>query len=217
MMNTNGNGGARKKPELFAQIVEAGITDLMFSVDACDPETYHRQRVGGSWEILLNSVRSAVRARAEGKGAPDCRIRASVVRTHLNAEAVDSGRMEEFWKGKMGVDWMSISECYFPAGTQHHWKAARVAPDERGRVPVLRPLPPHGRDLGRPPHHALLPGLHARDRRRPRGGACPAARCAACSEAWAERELRPPARRAPRSAPGTDPAAAASPSAAPAR
>jgi hypothetical protein len=80
--------------------------------------------VGGNWEILLNSVRSAVRARAEGKGAPDCRIRASVVRTHLNAEHVDSGRMEEFWKGKMGVDWMSISECYFPAGTTHHWKAA---------------------------------------------------------------------------------------------
>jgi hypothetical protein len=32
--------------------------------------------------------------------------------------------MEEFWKGKMGVDWMSVSECYFPAGTEHHWKAA---------------------------------------------------------------------------------------------
>jgi hypothetical protein len=47
-----------------------------------------------------------------------------VVRTHLNAEAVDSGRMQEFWKGKLGVDWMSVSECYFPAGTQHHWKAA---------------------------------------------------------------------------------------------
>jgi CDGSH-type Zn-finger protein len=124
MMNTNGNGGARKNPELFAHMVEAGITDLMFSVDACDPDTYHKQRVGGNWEILLHSVGSAVRARAEGKGAPDCRIRASVVRTHLNAEAVDSGRMEDFWKGKMGVDWMSVSECYFPAGTEHHWKAA---------------------------------------------------------------------------------------------
>jgi len=124
MMNTNGNGLARKQPDLFAKIVDAGITDLMFSVDACDPETYQRQRVGGSWEVLLNSVRGAVRARAEGKGTADCRIRASVVRTHLNAEAVDSGRMEEFWKGKMGVDWISISECYFPAGTQHHWKAA---------------------------------------------------------------------------------------------
>ncbi len=124
MMNTNGNGLARKQPDLFAKIVEAGITDLMFSVDASDPETYHRQRVGGSWEILLNSVRSAIRARDEGKGAPDLKIRASIVRTHLNAEAVDGGRMEEFWKGKMGVDWMSVSECYFPAGIQHHWKAA---------------------------------------------------------------------------------------------
>jgi len=28
MMNTNGNGGARKNPELFAQLVDAGITDL---------------------------------------------------------------------------------------------------------------------------------------------------------------------------------------------
>ena len=124
MMNTNGNGLARKHPNLFGDIVEAGITDLMFSVDACDPVTYARQRVGGEWAVLLRSVESAVRARAAGKGAPDCRIRASVVRTHLNAEAIDSGRMEEFWKGKMGVDWMSISECYFPAGLQHHWRAA---------------------------------------------------------------------------------------------
>lgn len=124
MMNTNGNGLARKQPDLFYKVVEAGITDLMFSVDACDPETYVRQRVGGNWEVLLNSVRQAVRARDDGKGVPDLRIRASVVRTHLNAEAVDSGRMEEFWRAKLGVDWMSISECYFPAGTEHHWKAA---------------------------------------------------------------------------------------------
>ena len=47
-----------------------------------------------------------------------------MVRTHLNAKDVDSGRMEAFWKEKMGVDWMSVSECYFPAGSQHHWKAA---------------------------------------------------------------------------------------------
>ncbi len=124
MMNTNGNGGARKKPELFAQIIEAGITDLMFSVDACEPHSYLKQRVGGDWEVLQHSVRSAVAARAAGKGAPDCRIRASVVRTNVNASDVDQGRMEDFWKGRMGVDWMSVSECYFPAGTSHKWKAA---------------------------------------------------------------------------------------------
>ena len=124
MLNTNGNGAARKKPSLFADLVGAGITDLMFSVDACDPDTYRKQRVGGDWDVLLNSVRTAVRARAEGQGNPDCRIRASVVRTNLNAADVDSGRMEEFWRGRMGVDWMSVSECYFPAGQEHHWKAA---------------------------------------------------------------------------------------------
>jgi hypothetical protein len=124
MINTTGNGLARKQPELFGKVVEAGVTDLMFSVDGCDPETYRRQRVGGEWEVLLNSVRTAVRTRAEGKAASDCRIRASVVRTHLNAADVDSGRMEEFWKGERGVDWMSVSECYFPAGQQHSWQAA---------------------------------------------------------------------------------------------
>ena len=83
MMNTNGNGGARKNKKLFRQIVEAGITDLMFSVDACDEVTYHRQRVGGQWDILLNSVRESVNARNEGKGAKDLKIRASVVRTGI--------------------------------------------------------------------------------------------------------------------------------------
>jgi MoaA/NifB/PqqE/SkfB family radical SAM enzyme len=125
MINTNGNGGARKNPDLFAQIIEAGVTDLMFSVDACDPESYRRQRVGGEWDILLHSVRSSVAARAKGLGAPDCRIRASVVRTRLNARDVDSGRMEAFWKDALGVDWMSVSECYFPAGSEHHWQAAQ--------------------------------------------------------------------------------------------
>ena len=125
MMNTNGNGGARKNPQLFAQMVDAGITDLMFSVDACDPETYHRQRVGGNWEILLNSVRSAVIARSEGKGAPDCRIRASVVRTHLNAEHVDSGRA---WRSSGRARWGST-------GCRSRSATSPPAPRTTGRRP----------------------------------------------------------------------------------
>jgi hypothetical protein len=66
-----------------------------------------------------------VEARAAGKGVPDCRIRASVVRTKLNAQDVDSGRMEAFWRDELGVDWMSVSECYFPAGSEHQWQAAK--------------------------------------------------------------------------------------------
>ena len=63
-------------------------------------------------------------ARNEGKGAQDLKIRASVVRTGINAHDLDSGRMEEFWRKEMGVDWMSISECYLPAGARHSWQAA---------------------------------------------------------------------------------------------
>jgi hypothetical protein len=133
MMNTNGNGGARKNPEIFSEIVKAGITNLMFSVDACSRNVYTQQRVNGDWNTLLNSVRSAVLARYMGLGNPDCRVRVSAVRTKLNASQIDSGEFEEFWIDKIGVDWASISECYFPGGVKHDWQAcmwAQMFPSE---------------------------------------------------------------------------------------
>ena len=132
MMNTNGNGGARKDPELFVKLVKAGLTSLSFSVDACDPEGYVKQRVGGDWQTLLNSVRSAVLAKDMGFGSPDLRIRASAVRTKLNKDKIDSGELVQFWRDQ-GMDWVSISECYFPSGTGHTWLASQweqVTPDE---------------------------------------------------------------------------------------
>lgn len=128
MMNTNGNGGARKDPELFAKLVKNGITNLMFSADACTEEVYTHQRIQGKWDLLLNSVRSAVLARDMGFGSPDCRIRVSAVRTKHNAAQINSGQFEEFWVDKIGVDWASVSECYFPAGVQHDWRAAEWEP-----------------------------------------------------------------------------------------
>jgi len=123
MINTNGNGGARSDPTIFAELVAAGVVNLMFSVDACDPESYAKQRVNGNWDLLLNSVRSAIDAKSNAKNS-DCRIRASVVRTKLNKDDIDSGRMESFWVDYMGVDWLSISDCYFPGGTRHPWAAS---------------------------------------------------------------------------------------------
>lgn len=123
MMNTNGNGGARKDPELFYKLVKAGITSLNFSVDADNQPMYTKQRVGGDWRVLTNSVRSAVIARDLGLGHPDLRIRASAVRTALNRHTIDAGYFEDFWVKDMGVDWVSVSECYFPGGTSHEWQA----------------------------------------------------------------------------------------------
>jgi hypothetical protein len=121
MMNTNGNGGARKNPNIFADLVQAGVTNLMFSVDAMDKETYEKQRVNGKWETLLYSVDSAVRAKP--RGVEDLRIRASAVRTRENHKAIDSGDFEKFWLDR-GIDWVSVSECYYPDGVEHDWQAA---------------------------------------------------------------------------------------------
>jgi MoaA/NifB/PqqE/SkfB family radical SAM enzyme len=128
MMNTNGNGGARRDPELFVKLVKAGITSLNFSVDAADASTYHKQRVGGDWTLLLNSVRSAVLAKDMGFGSKDLKVRASAVRTSLNMDAIDSGDLHKFWREQIGVDWVSVSECYFPAGSGHDWVAVTWEP-----------------------------------------------------------------------------------------
>src|SRR4029079_11144817 len=71
-----------------------------------------------------------------------------------------------------------------------------LAPDGRGRVPVLRSDPAHGGDLGRPAHHALLSGVHARDRRRPRGASPELPAHEVTAGDLGQRELRPAAGRA---------------------
>lgn len=126
MINTNGNGGARKNPDIFAELVAEGVTSLMFSVDACSRNVYEQQRVNGDWDLLLQSVKSAV-AERNANDYGDCRIRASIVRTSLNKDDVDSGRMKDFWLEK-GVDWISVSECYSPAGVNHPWLASKWCP-----------------------------------------------------------------------------------------
>ena len=77
----------------------------------------------------------------------------------------------------------------------------------RLRVPVPRPFSTHGRDLGRKTHHALLPGVHSRDRRR-RGDPGPgrsrkpggARTSKGCGPPTASRRGIAPDRRASRSA-----------------
>ena len=126
MINSNGNGGARKDPDIFAKLVEAGVVNLMFSVDACDPGTYAEQRKGGDWDLLNRSVKSAVEAKMNAKSR-DCRIRASIVRTVLNSDDIDSNRLQDYWLA-IGADWVSVSECYYPGGKRHKWAVSNWRP-----------------------------------------------------------------------------------------
>ena len=57
--------GRLLSPELSRQLIEAGLTRLMISVDAGGPETYARVRPGGDWNILLRNIRGFLEARRE--------------------------------------------------------------------------------------------------------------------------------------------------------
>ena len=124
MMNTNGNGLARKQPDLFAQDRGRGHHRPHVLGGRLRPRHLRAaaggRRLGGA--AAFGS--SAVEARAQGQSAPDCRIRASVVRTRLNAADVDSGRMEAFWRGELGS-----TGCRSPSAI------SRPGPSTTGRRP----------------------------------------------------------------------------------
>ena len=52
-------------PSLSRQLIEAGLTRLMISVDAGRPETYAKVRPGGDWDILIRNLRGFLDARDE--------------------------------------------------------------------------------------------------------------------------------------------------------
>ncbi len=166
MMNTNGNGGARTNPELFAQLVEAGITDLMFSVDAGEPDSYHRQRVGrrlGGAAPLRAKRRRGPRRRQRRSRLPHSRLGRENVHERLGRRQRRHGRVLEERDGRR----LDVGErVLFPRGNRAQVEGGRMAAARRFGIPVSRPLPANGRHLGRQAHHALLPGIHARDRRR---------------------------------------------------
>jgi len=97
-MNTNATGRAQE-PGAGSRSSWTRITDLMFSVDAAIRE-YLKQRVGGV-EILLK-LRAHGRTAARREGRADCRIPRVRCRTHINAEAWDSGA----WKSSGAARWV---------------------------------------------------------------------------------------------------------------
>ena len=79
-MTTN---GVFLEPERMKPIVDAGITRILFSVDAATPETYDRVRPNGDFAKVLANMK-ALQAYKREKGTPLPAVRASFVPTALN-------------------------------------------------------------------------------------------------------------------------------------
>lgn len=60
-------------------LLEAGLTEIMFSVDGCDKRSYEPFRVGASWDTVLKNIKYFIKAKNKGgyKTKPIVRITAT--------------------------------------------------------------------------------------------------------------------------------------------
>ena len=79
-MTTNGTLLTEEK---IRAVIEAGVTHILFSVDAATEETYNRVRPGGNYEKVLRAIDTARRFR-DSQGSVLPILRASFVQNRLN-------------------------------------------------------------------------------------------------------------------------------------
>lgn len=102
LLNTNGNYPL----ELNERLVDAGLTEIAFSLDAIDPKTYPKVRVGGDFYLAMSNVFVMFRYRDR------IRVRVSFVRQKANFQETEA--FVRFWES-MGVDKITVNDCYNPA------------------------------------------------------------------------------------------------------
>lgn len=102
LLNSNGNYPS----DLNERLVEAGLSEISFSLDALTPETYAKIRIGGDFYVALSNVMRMLSYKD--------RIRVRVSYVHQQSNAHETEEFTRFWT-KMGVDKILISDVYNPA------------------------------------------------------------------------------------------------------
>lgn len=84
--------GSRFTEESSRRLLTAGVDMIEFSVDASDPETYHRVRAGLQWETLVANVKRMVALRNELGSST------KIIASGINQEGVDIDAVAAFWE-----------------------------------------------------------------------------------------------------------------------
>jgi radical SAM protein with 4Fe4S-binding SPASM domain len=84
--------GSRFSEESTRRLLEAQVDMIEFSVDAADPDTYHRVRAGLQWETLLRNVERMVNMRNQLGSAT------KIIASGVNQEGVDIEAVAAFWE-----------------------------------------------------------------------------------------------------------------------
>lgn len=84
--------GSKFTDESTRRLLEAQIDMIEFSVDACDPDTYHRVRAGLQWDTLVANIERMVRLRNEMGSST------KIIASGVNQEGVDIDAVAAFWE-----------------------------------------------------------------------------------------------------------------------
>jgi radical SAM protein with 4Fe4S-binding SPASM domain len=101
LLNSNGN----YPPELNGRLVEAGLSEISFSLDALSPEIYKKIRIGGDFFLAMSNVMAMLKYKD--------RIRVNVSFVHQKTNAHEADDFAKFWT-MMGVGKILISDVYNP-------------------------------------------------------------------------------------------------------
>lgn len=86
IMTTN---GVLFTEERVRQVIDAGVTHLLFSIDAATQTTYDKVRLGGSWSKVLRAIEIA-RTYRDSRGSVLPLLRASFVQNRLNQHETEA-------------------------------------------------------------------------------------------------------------------------------
>ena len=96
-------------PEKSREMIEAGLTQIKFSVDSINKETYEKIRVGGNFEQTMENINEFLDIKkAMGRKLPVTRV--SFVKTKQNIDEVDA--FVNYWTDK--VDYVTTQELFNP-------------------------------------------------------------------------------------------------------
>lgn len=104
-LHTNANMLSSTKS---AQLIDAGLTKINFSIDAVNEDTYKVLRVGGDYRQVVRNVKEFLRIKEE-KGAHYLRTRVSFVEQPQNYPEKKS--FFDFWKQEKGLNLITFQEC----------------------------------------------------------------------------------------------------------
>jgi radical SAM protein with 4Fe4S-binding SPASM domain len=110
LVHTSTNGNIIFSDETAAQIIDSGLTSLVFGVDGALAETYKTYRKGGDLERVKENIRTLVRAKKRKSSPTPLLTLRFVAMQHNEAELVLAEKMAQ----DLGVDYFSIKSVDMP-------------------------------------------------------------------------------------------------------